>query len=358
MSATLDTGRSASDALRSLKRYVALALGDAWEIRLSREEGAFDRPFARVWQVAGSSYPLTSGKWLADIVQPFVISAYPEPGMTVDESLLAAQAVEEALFQAFRVGVGDGRPLRVPLCNYTGVASNGAGVWNPPAFMRVNDLSTQPFPDPDDNLLWTVVCDVRLTWRRLAETIPEAPLLEGVAVRSYGGTYSPPDPLPQLPPVQPQPLYLGPPGPPGAKGDTGQQGDTGLQGDTGAKGDTGIQGPIGPQGTEGPVGSAGQSFTYRGVYSSTTTYAHDDVISADGSSYISLVDDNLGNDPTTDAVNWSPIAIHGAQGTQGPQGPQGVVGSQGPPGPWVQITQVAYNALSPPDPNVLYVIID
>jgi hypothetical protein len=29
----------------------------------------------------------------------------------------------------------------------------------------------------------------------------------------------------------------------------------------------------------------------------------------------------------------------------------------GPPGPWTQITQAAYNALSPPNPATLYVII-
>jgi hypothetical protein len=183
----VDVGRTASDALRSLKRYVALALGDAWEVRMSREEGAFDRPFARVWQVAGSTYPLTAGQWLADIVQPFVISAYPEPGMTVDESLLAAQAVEEAFFLAFRAGVGDGRPMRVPLYNYTGVALDEPGVWMPKGFMRVNDLSTQPFPDPDDNLLWTVVCDVRLTWRRLAQIVPGGPPLLDIKVRQRGG---------------------------------------------------------------------------------------------------------------------------------------------------------------------------
>jgi hypothetical protein len=46
--------------------------------------------------------------------------------------------------------------------------------------MRVNDLSTQPFPDPDDNKLWTVVCDVRCAWRRLGEMVPERPVLRGI----------------------------------------------------------------------------------------------------------------------------------------------------------------------------------
>jgi hypothetical protein len=178
----LDVGRTNTDALRSLKRYVAAALGDSFEVRLSREEGAFDRPFARVWQVAGTTYPLTGGKWLSDIVQPFVISAYPEPGETPDEALLGAQAVEETLYKAFRVGVNGGRPLRVPLLDYASVALDAPGVWMAPIFMRVTDLSTQPFPDPDESRLWTVVCDVRLTWRRLAATIPDSPLLTSVPV--------------------------------------------------------------------------------------------------------------------------------------------------------------------------------
>jgi hypothetical protein len=182
VSADPDVGRSHIDALRSVKRYVAVALGDDWEVRLSREEGAFARPFARVWQVAGTTYPLTGGRWVADMVQPFVIAAYPEQGRDPDHAMLLAQSVENTLYKAFRVGVEDGRPLRVPLYNYYHVKHWDAGTWYPRAFMRVNDLSTQPFPDPDENTLWTVVCDVRLTWRRLADTVPAAPVLTGVGV--------------------------------------------------------------------------------------------------------------------------------------------------------------------------------
>ena len=50
----------------------------------------------------------------------------------------------------------------------------------------------------------------------------------------------------------------------------------------------------------------------------------------------------------------------GPTGPQGPQGAQGATGAQGPqgtPGTWTQITQAAYNALAPPNPAVLYVII-
>jgi hypothetical protein len=38
-------------------------------------------------------------------------------------------------------------------------------------------------------------------------------------------------------------------------------------------------------------------------------------------------------------------------------GPVGPPGPQGPPGQWAALTQAAFDALSPPDPDVLYVII-
>jgi len=54
------------------------------------------------------------------------------------------------------------------------------------------------------------------------------------------------------------------------------------------------------------------------------------------------------------------VQVNVGAGSMGPQGVQGVTGATGPtgpPGPWTQITQAAYNALSPPNPTVLYVII-
>jgi hypothetical protein len=55
--------------------------------------------------------------------------------------------------------------------------------------------------------------------------------------------------------------------------------------------------------------------------------------------------------------------VAGTPGAQGPQGATGATGLQGPQGvpgtagTWTQITQAAYNALAPPSPTVLYVII-
>jgi hypothetical protein len=45
------------------------------------------------------------------------------------------------------------------------------------------------------------------------------------------------------------------------------------------------------------------------------------------------------------------IIVQPVPGPVGPQGPKG------DPGQWMQITQAAYNALNPPDPAILYVIV-
>lgn len=47
----------------------------------------------------------------------------------------------------------------------------------------------------------------------------------------------------------------------------------------------------------------------------------------------------------------------GATGPPGPAGATGATGATGPPGQWTQLTQAEYDALSPPDPAILYVIV-
>lgn len=52
-----------------------------------------------------------------------------------------------------------------------------------------------------------------------------------------------------------------------------------------------------------------------------------------------------------------PQGIQGPQGNTGPTGPQGPQGIPGPQGQWVSLTQAEYDALDPPNPDTLYVII-
>jgi Collagen triple helix repeat (20 copies) len=124
----------------------------------------------------------------------------------------------------------------------------------------------------------------------------------------------------------------GPIGLTGATGPTGATGATGLTGATGAigpQGLTGATGPQGPSGANGMNGTNGLGFTFRMAYNSATVYAVNDVAVYGGSAYVSLIANNVGNEPDTSPTDWALIAQAGAQGSTGPQGSQGPIGLTG-----------------------------
>lgn len=189
---------------------------------------------------------------------------------------------------------------------------------------------------------------------------------------------------------------IGPAGPQGVQGPAGAQGAIGPAGPQGLQGIQGLQGPQGvaglsfqgqytaltsyalhdlvtyqgssyisltagnlantpgvtPQwtvlaqaGVNGTSGSGGgttivNGVNYRGAYVAATTYAVDDVVTYQGSSFISLIAPNLGNTPASGSTQWGVLALGatgqqgpiGATGPAGPQGPTGATGSQGPAG--------------------------
>jgi hypothetical protein len=138
---------------------------------------------------------------------------------------------------------------------------------------------------------------------------------------------------------------MGPQGPEGPEGPVGPQGPIGPQGIQGPQGQQGAAGLTGPQGPKGDTGNTGPQ---------------------------------------------GPIGLTGATGPQGPLGPVGPVGPEGDVGPpgavivyeqaaepgtppvgslwietdetavygpkWLAVTQAEYDALSPPDPDTLYLI--
>lgn len=53
-----------------------------------------------------------------------------------------------------------------------------------------------------------------------------------------------------------------------------------------------------------------------------------------------------------------PGAASTVPGPQGPAGPVGPTGPEGPQGQWLSLTQAEYDALDPPDPDILYVIVE
>lgn len=73
-------------------------------------------------------------------------------------------------------------------------------------------------------------------------------------------------------------------------------------------------------------------FAWRDAWSPSTTYRINDAVSLGGSTYLSLIDDNLNNDPDTNPDAWAILALEGAAGPTGEPGPTGPTGEPGPTG--------------------------
>jgi hypothetical protein len=156
--------RTPTDALRSLKRYVALGF-PGWEVRMPLEEGTFRRPSLYVKPVGAPA--LTGPAHAFDTGQRYTIYGYPPPGPTSPESLERAEACRWALIRLFRVGIPPGAPLRVPLYDYDGVPLDGAaaGVRFDRDYLRADDPSVDLVQLPDDERLFTVTAEIRMSWR-------------------------------------------------------------------------------------------------------------------------------------------------------------------------------------------------
>ena len=110
----------------------------------------------------------------------------------------------------------------------------------------------------------------------------------------------------------------------GAVGPQGPAGPTGPAGSAGPKGPTGPTGPQGAQGATGVTGPAGPAgLTWDSEWSSTTTYNPRDAVNYNGTSYIGLIPNNIGNQPSTSPSAWNVLAKGGAQGVAGPTGATG-----------------------------------
>lgn len=184
------------DILRSLRRYVSLALGSPpWTVRTERQNVADDeRPVA----VVEPSTPITTPAAHAraghmnqgDVqkMQGFSVMAYVAIAQTARESRLAAAGAGELLDDAFTVGLVDaatdapiGAPFRVPVFDFAGVPVAGGGRAGPEApymYAWVEDLSTRPVQDPIDPVRFTVTCDLRLSWWRGGRIPPAAPIAQ------------------------------------------------------------------------------------------------------------------------------------------------------------------------------------
>ncbi len=106
----------------------------------------------------------------------------------------------------------------------------------------------------------------------------------------------------------------------------GQVGPQGPVGPPGANGAQGIQGLQGPQGNPGAVGAAGLNF--RGEWSTSNSYAIDDVVFYLGDSFVCINPIAPGGSaPTNLDPDWNFLAVQGLDGDTGPQGPAGPAGA-------------------------------
>ena len=131
------------------------------------------------------------------------------------------------------------------------------------------------------------------------------------------------------------PAVTGPPGPAGPTGATGAAGLPGPAGAVGARGPEGAAGAIGPMGPAGAAGASGASgapgLSWRGTWSATKSYAVNDAVQFNGTSYIDI-QAATGRQPDTSPTFWSVLAQQGSAGTPGANGSNGVAGTPGAPG--------------------------
>lgn len=126
----------------------------------------------------------------------------------------------------------------------------------------------------------------------------------------------------------------GPQGAAGPAGAAGPQGPAGAAGATGATGATGPRGLTGAPGAPGPAGANGTSFIFLDTWNPNASYAANDVVTYNGSSYIAFVAN--GPNPSGPTPDKSPLWAVMAAGGTGPAGPAGLAGptgGQGPMGP-------------------------
>ncbi|HEX5235973.1 MAG TPA: IPT/TIG domain-containing protein [Silvibacterium sp.] len=125
---------------------------------------------------------------------------------------------------------------------------------------------------------------------------------------------------------------VGPQGAAGAAGPTGAQGPIGPAGLTGPQGPRGL---TGAPGAPGPAGANGIGFTFLNAFDPFATYAVNDVVTYQGSSYLAIVANGPNPNGPTPAQNpsWSLMAAAGTPGAAGLPGPTGATGLTGPRGP-------------------------
>lgn len=175
------------DVHRSIRRFARLALGDeyAGKVRLSARTAQLpQRPWAVIVDAAGPTLPRSgiarAPQTRMDVIKPYTITVYPSNEGTPRECAVRADRVEATLLDAMANGIDPGGALMIPLYDYEGLELNEPGPDDPHDFLRVADYPIRKIADPEDERLWTVVCDLRVNWRRLGPRDPADPYARAI----------------------------------------------------------------------------------------------------------------------------------------------------------------------------------
>lgn len=203
----MSTSGDPDDVLRSLRRYVAQTLGSPpWSVRVQRVRVADDeRPAAVIEQSSGltTAHSRAGTRQQGDMqkLQTFTVVCYPTVEETAAESRQEAGRVASLLDAGFSRGlVTDddppkmiGAPWRVPVYDFSAVPITGpdrGGPVEPYSYANVDPtFNVRPIQDPLDELRFTVVATVPLSWWQGGRVPPTAP-----TAAHLGGMWEPAPP--------------------------------------------------------------------------------------------------------------------------------------------------------------------
>lgn len=176
------------NALRSIARTVALALGPDTEVRFSMQEGAASRPFASVTQATAlQSSP--RGAAHVDLSQTFAVACWPTEGLNVESSRVEAERVAGQLREALTIGIdpalyrassGRRHPMRIALYDYSSIGLyEGVGDAQRLGVMRV--AGDPSFSVIEEDGLFAITATVRVMWSEPITVPSTAPLVGSVS---------------------------------------------------------------------------------------------------------------------------------------------------------------------------------
>lgn len=158
------------DALRSLQLWLSHVLPVPWDLQIARSE--VERPSGIIRQIGPE--PSNGSAYVRDNQADYEVFLYPlgiegEPVQSELEARRLVADLKKAMTQGVIVTVPAYQSycLRIPVFDYDDVP------WNedlPPAaasydFFPVSNFTVEARVDPDDDTLFTVVMDLRMSWR-------------------------------------------------------------------------------------------------------------------------------------------------------------------------------------------------